>query len=69
MSDLYHFAQPFAVDRFRSNTKKLATMPNVTTTPKKAPCICCGKSRTEATGKHTKRGFVCGMCASPRRAA
>ena len=68
MSDLYHSAGSVGISRYRANTDKLATMAGVTRTPSRDHCICCGKMRTAATGKHNRAGkFVCGMCLNPRK--
>jgi late competence protein required for DNA uptake (superfamily II DNA/RNA helicase) len=60
---LYTRGEPFSNQQFRQNTEKRAgQMIGVTSTPKKCRCIRCEKHRTEATGMHTKGGFVCHGC-------
>lgn len=63
---LYTRGEPASNHQFRQNTERRAgQMIGVTSTPKLCRCVCCGKRRTEASGKHTADGgFVCGMCRS-----
>lgn len=67
MTDLYHRSTPVAQAKFRDNTAKRAVMLNAQIVPKRCRCVRCAKMRTEATGRQTESGFVCGMCHSPRR--
>lgn len=62
MSNLYHPSLPVSQAQFRDNTDKRAVMLNAQRTPKKAKCCRCHTHRTEATGKHTDKGFVCHGC-------
>lgn len=60
---LYTRGEPVSNQQFRDNTAKNAgQMIGITTTPKRCLCIRCNARRTEITGRHTKAGFVCGMC-------
>ena len=56
-------AEPSAFGNFRVKTQtRKATMLGVMTIPRRCKCVRCNKQRTEATGRHTDEGFVCGMC-------
>lgn len=60
---LYTRGEPVANQQFRQNTEKRAgQMIGVTSTPKRCRCIRCEKMRTQATGRHTRAGFVCHGC-------
>lgn len=61
-SGIYTKGEPTANQQFRDNTAKAGQMLGVRQVPKRCKCISCGKQRTEATGRHTSAGFVCGMC-------
>lgn len=63
---LYDRGEPAANQRFRANTDKADQMLNVQLIPDKLLCVDCRRYRTRATGAMKKRGFVCGMCHSPR---
>ena len=57
-------AEPSAFGDYQARTARMTqpTMVGITSIPKRCKCVCCKKLRTEATGKHTDSGFVCGMC-------
>lgn len=60
---LYTRGEPANTAQFRANTERRSGhLEGITSTPRLCRCTCCGKRRTEATGKHTANGFVCGMC-------
>lgn len=59
---LYHPAEPAAINQYRDNTGRSAGLLNVNIIPARELCVDCNMRRTKATGKVTKRGFVCGMC-------
>ena len=62
---LYGRGQPVSNHQFRDNTERNAgRMENVQFIPKRCMCVCCKKMRTEAIGRHTQAGFICGMCSS-----
>jgi len=64
---LYTRGEPVANHQFRANTERRSgQMIGVTSTPKRCRCIRCEKMRTEATGDHTKAGFVCNCCGKSR---
>jgi len=67
-----HFARAStanAISHFREVTEGRAVMLNAQNVPKMTLCVCCDKRRTTMTGTATKAGFVCGMCANPRKVA
>lgn len=54
---------PSTFERYAQRTADTKpSMDNVTSIPKRAKCVDCGKQRTEMSGQYKKRGFVCGMC-------
>lgn len=56
-------AEPSALGDFRLKTQtRKPKLLGVMTIPRRCKCIRCLKLRTEATGRHTDAGFVCGMC-------
>lgn len=59
---LYDKSEPSEIHRFRANTGRQASMPNVNIIHKRKKCVSCLTLRTEATGQETEAGFVCGMC-------
>ena len=54
-------AEPSAFGDFQTKTALMEkpTMGGVTHIPKRCKC---DRMRTEKSGRHTKAGFVCGMC-------
>lgn len=60
---IYTRGEPASNQQFREATQRNAgRMENICCIPARCRCVCCGKARTEATGEHTKRGFVCHGC-------
>ena len=55
-------ASPGYMANYRRQTDGHASMAGVTHVQKRFRYISCEKLRTEATGKHTKKGFVCHGC-------
>lgn len=62
VAGIYTRGEPTANQQFRDNAAKAGQMLGVRQVPKRCKCVRCEKQRTEATGRHTKAGFVCGMC-------
>lgn len=59
---LYHTAHPERIQAYRERTQRLGNMLNVLVTPAREKCVRCERMRTKATGRETKKGFVCHGC-------
>lgn len=63
---IYTRGEPVANHQFQEKTDRHRKMSGVTFIRKRCRCIRCEKMRTEATGEHTKAGFVCHGCGNVR---
>lgn len=59
---LYDRGEPVRTAQFRDQTARDTAMANVRYIPALELCTDCRRYRTQATGRITKRGFVCWMC-------